>query len=709
MNLLHCLQTMRQPNSNPDNIDGTDDSTEDSTDRKFTQIETSPMDQRVTEDQDGTEEVAEAKLLDSICKPVFFISAGLILFVCVYGAGFSEHAAITFNSLQSWLTTNFGWFYMASIAFFFGFVVYLAFSRFANIKLGPDDSEPDYSYLSWFAMLFSAGMGIGLLFFGVSEPLTHFTQPPLGAGNTAQSAGHAMEITFFHWGLQAWSVYIVVGLSLAYFSFRHGLPLSVRSALYPLIGDKIYGPIGHAVDIFAVLGTMFGVATSLGLGVMQVNAGLNFLFGIEVSTSVQIVLIIGITAMATVSVVAGLDAGIRRVSELNLMLAMIMLIFILLAGPTATLLGALMQNIGGYLSSMVDMTFNLYAYQPIEWMGDWTLFYWSWWISWSPFVGMFIARISRGRTIREFIVGVLLVPAGFTFLWLSLFGNTALTMELADSSIGLVNAALVDSPTALFLMLDQLPWSYVMSLVATLLIITFFVTSSDSGSLVIDIITSGGNEDPPVWQRIFWAIIEGAVAAALLLAGGLSALQTAAITSALPFAFVMFLMCFGLYRGLNAETLKRPYRPMPAPVPQYPSAKQWQQRLRALIGDHCQQDVRAYIDSTVRPAMEAVSLQIDKTLLQPKIEESNAMIKLTVDHGADTMFKYEIRLREYGIPSAAFPNLPKRDKEKTYWRAEVHLDEGPQDYDVAGYNIEQLTGDLLAQFEMHMQFLHAKV
>jgi choline/glycine/proline betaine transport protein len=575
--------------------------------------------------------------------------------------------------------------------------------------LGPDDSEPDYSYLSWFAMLFSAGMGIGLLFFGVSEPLTHFAQPPLGAGNTAQSAGNAMEITFFHWGLQAWSVYIVVGLSLAYFSFRHGLPLSVRSALYPLIGDRIYGPIGHAVDIFAVLGTMFGVATSLGLGVMQVNAGLNFLFGVEVSTTVQIALITGITGMATISVIAGLDAGIRRVSELNLMLAIIMLIFILVAGPTATLLGALMQNIGGYLSSMVEMSFNLYAYQPIEWMGDWTLFYFAWWISWSPFVGMFIARISRGRTIREFIVGVLLVPAGFTFLWLSLFGNTALTMALADSSIGLVNTAIVDSPTALFVMLEQLPWSNVMSLVATLLIVTFFVTSSDSGSLVIDIITSGGNEDPPVWQRIFWAIIEGAVAAALLLAGGLSALQTAAITSSLPFAFVMFLMCFGLYKGLSAETLKRPYRPLPAPVPQYPSAKQWQQRLRALIGDHCQQDVRAYIDSTVRPAMEAVSLQIDKTLLQPKIEESNAMIRLTVDHGADTMFKYEIRLREYGIPSAAFPNLPKRDKEKTYWRAEVHLDEGPQDYDVAGYNIEQLTGDLLAQFEMHMQFLHAKV
>jgi choline/glycine/proline betaine transport protein len=666
---------------------------------------TQPPPEPQAEAQPETEVDTEAKLLDSICKPVFFISAALILLVCIYGAGFSEHAAVTFNALQNWLTTNFGWFYMASIAFFFGFVVYLAFSRFASIKLGPDDSEPDYTYLSWFAMLFSAGMGIGLLFFGVSEPLTHFAQPPSGPGSTVQAAGHAMEITFFHWGLQAWSVYIVVGLSLAYFSFRHGLPLSVRSALYPLIGDRIYGPIGHAVDIFAVLGTMFGVATSLGLGVMQVNAGLNFLFDIEVSTSVQIVLIVFITGMATISVVAGLDAGIRRVSELNLMLAIIMLIFILVAGPTATLLGALMQNIGGYLSGMVDMTFNLYAYQPIEWMGDWTLFYWAWWISWSPFVGMFIARISRGRTIREFIVGVLLVPAGFTFLWLSLFGNTALTMELADSGIGLVNAALVDSPTALFVMLDQLPWSNLMSLIATLLIITFFVTSSDSGSLVIDIITSGGNEDPPVWQRVFWAIIEGAVAAALLLAGGLSALQTAAITSALPFAVVMFLMCFGLYKGLSSETLRRP---MPAPVPQSPSAKLWQQRLRALIGDHDKKDVRAFIESTVRPAMEAVSLQVDKTQLLPRIEETNAMIKLVVDYGAETSFKYEIRLREYGIPSVAFPELPKRDKEKTYWRAEVHLMEGPQHYDVAGYNIEQLTGDLLGQFEMHMQFLHAK-
>ncbi len=666
------------------------------------------MNQAIPEKQSEPE--SEDKLLDTICRPVFFISAGLILLVCLYGAGLSEHAAVTFSSTQRWLVTNFGWFYMASIAFFFGFVVYLAFSRFANIKLGPDDSEPDYSYISWFAMLFSAGMGIGLLFFGVSEPLTHFAQPPSGIGGTTAAANRAMEITFFHWGLQAWSVYIVVGLSLAYFSFRHGLPLSVRSALYPLIGDRIYGPIGHAVDIFAVLGTMFGVATSLGLGVMQVNAGLNFLFGVEISTYVQILLIVFITGMATISVVAGLDAGIRRISELNLLLALVMLVFILVAGPTATLLSALMQNVGGYLSSMVDMTFNLYAYEPKEWMGDWTLFYWGWWISWSPFVGMFIARISRGRTIREFIIGVLLVPAGFTFLWLSLFGNTALTMELVDSGINLVTAALEDSPTALFVMLGQLPWSNVMSLVATLLIITFFVTSSDSGSLVIDIITSGGNEDPPVWQRIFWAVTEGAVAAALLLAGGLSALQAAAISSALPFAFVMLFMCYGLYKGLQMETIRRPYRPLPAPrIPQSPTATNWQQRLRALIGEHRQQDVRAFIDNTVRPAMEAVAKQIDKSQLQSTIEESKAMIRLTVSHGVNAAFKYEIRLREYAIPSVAFPKLPRRDQEKTYWRAEVHLREGPQNYDAAGYTIEQLTSDLLAQFEMHMQSLHAKV
>ena len=330
--------------------------------------------------------------------------------------------------------------------------------------------------------------------------------------------------------------------------------MTIRSALYPIIGDRIYGPIGNAVDIFAVLGTLFGIATSLGLGVMQVNAGLSYLFDVPVSTMVQVGLIIGITAMATLSVVAGLDRGIRRVSELNLMLALLLLLFIFFVGPTLTLLGSLAQNLGGYLTNMLQMNFTLYANEPTDWLGDWTLFYWAWWISWSPFVGMFIARISRGRTIREFIIGVLLIPTGFTFMWFSFFGNTALLLESAEAGVNIAVAAQQDMPTAIFVLLEQLPWSTIMSLLTTVLVVTFVVSSSDSGSLVIDIITSGGNQNPPVWQRIFWAVTEGVVAAVLLVAGGLTALQTAAISSALPFAFIMLLICYGLHKGVRSET-----------------------------------------------------------------------------------------------------------------------------------------------------------
>ncbi|MEL0016672.1 MAG: BCCT family transporter, partial [Rhodospirillales bacterium] len=374
---------------------------------------------------------------------------------------------------------------------------------------------------------------------------------------TVGAAKNAMLFTYFHWGFQAWATYIIVGLSLAYFAFRQGLPLTIRSSLYPLIGEKIYGPIGSVVDVFAVLGTMFGVATSLGIGVTQVNAGLNYLFGVAISPEVQVLLIAAITVMATLSVITGLNGGIRRLSELNMVLAIFLLLFVLLSGPTAALLGAFVQNVGNYLGNFVPLTFNVYAYEPNEWIGDWTLFYWGWWISWSPFVGMFIARISRGRTIREFILGVLFVPAGFTFLWLSIFGNSALFIELSETGGEITSAVLSDMPTALYVFLEHLPFAPVICLLATLLIVTFFVTSSDSGSLVIDIITSGGNENPPVWQRIFWAISEGVVASVLLLAGGLGALQTAAISSALPFSIVMIFICVGLYRALQVEGRSR--------------------------------------------------------------------------------------------------------------------------------------------------------
>jgi len=644
-------------------------------------------------------------------KPVFFISAGLIIAVCLYGALFSDHASLVFSDLQSWLLTNLGWLYMGSVAGFFMLVIYLAFSRFAHLRLGADDSEPEYSYGSWFAMLFSAGMGIGLMFFGVSEPMTHFLEPPVGEGGTIDAARNAMQVTFFHWGLHAWAIYIIIGLALAYFSFRHDLPLTLRSALYPVIGDKIYGKWGNAVDIFAILGTMFGVATSLGLGVMQVNAGLNYLFGLPVSIVVQVALIAAITCAATISVVAGLDAGIRRLSELNLVLALLLMVFVLIAGPTVMLLSSLIQNIGMYLSGLVDMTFRIYAYEPNEWIGNWTLFYWAWWISWSPFVGMFIARISRGRTIREFILGVLLVPSGFTFLWLTIFGNSGLWLEMHEAGAGLATAVQTNMPTAIFVLLDQLPLTGITSALATMLIVTFFVTSSDSGSLVIDIISSGGAENPPVWQRIFWAVSEGAVAATLLVAGGLAALQTAAISSALPLIIVMFSVCYGLMKALHAEPSVRGVRPIAtSSVPVAGGSKAWQSRLKAMLGRFKEGEAQAYLESTARQAMEEVLAQLTtQNILHAGIEAEENLIRLTAGQGEEFDFLYEIKLREYSLPSVAFPELPTKKSERNYWRAEVTLLEGAQQYDVAGYSKEELMSDILTQFENHLHLLHTDI
>src|SRR5690554_4846481 len=388
-----------------------------------------------------------------------FVPAVVVSFLLVLGTLANPSlAGEVFAEVLQFITHTFGWFYMLVVAIFLVFIVTIAISRFGKIRLGPDHSDPEYPFLVWFAMLFSAGYGVALLFFGVAKPVLHFAEPPMGAAQTVDAAKQAMQIAFFHWGFHIWAIYGLVGLSLAYFSFRHGLPLTIRSALYPLIGNRIAGFWGHLADIFAVLGTMFGVATSLGLGVLQINAGLTYLFDIPEGIGVQLVLIVVITMMATASVVAGLDAGIRRLSELNLLLAVALLLFVLTAGPTLFLFQVLVQNIGTYLSNVVSMTFRLYAYEPNTWIGGWTLFYWAWWIAWSPFVGMFIARVSRGRTIREFVLGVLLVPAGFTFMWMTFFGNTAIDLDMGIAD-GAISAAVAESvPTALFRFLEFFPF-----------------------------------------------------------------------------------------------------------------------------------------------------------------------------------------------------------------------------------------------------------
>src|SRR5690606_6781133 len=367
-------------------------------------------------------------------------------------------------------------------------------------------------------------------------------------------------ITFFHWGLHAWAIYAIVALILAYFGYRHDLPLTLRSALYPLIGERIHGPIGHAVDIFAVLGTVLGVATSLGFGVAQINTGLNHLFDLPVGVGVQVILILVAMGLATISLATGLDRGIRILSETNVLLAVLLMLIVLLLGPTVFILKAFVENTGGYLAEIVDKTCNLYAYEPTDWIGGWTLFYWGWWIAWSPFVGLFIARISRGRTIREFVSGVLLVPTGFTLFWMTVFGDTAIHMILIDKVQGFAETVQSDTTLALFAFLEQMPWGNVISFVAIAMVVVFFVTSADSGALVVDLLASGGAERTPVWQRIFWSLSMGAVAIALLLADGLTALQTATIASALPFSIILLLAMWGLFRALKLDATKRGIR-----------------------------------------------------------------------------------------------------------------------------------------------------
>ncbi|WP_235894023.1 BCCT family transporter [Oceanidesulfovibrio indonesiensis] len=482
---------------------------------------------------------------------VFFVSAALIVLFVVATILFQTYVGDAFSMLQSAMSLYAGWFFILTMNVAFLFVLGLLFlSRFGEIRLGGPDARPEFSTFGWFSMLFSAGMGIGLLFYGVAEPMFHYVANPISEAGGPEAARTAMDITFLHWGLHPWAVYAVVGLSLAFFAFNKGLPLSIRTAFYPIFGEKIYGWRGNVVDIVATVATLFGVATSLGLGVQQVNAGLDFLLGIGQSRLIQVILIGGITAVATWSVVKGLDKGIRRLSEINLTLAGLLALFVLLVGPTLFVLNAVLENIGYYVQNLPALSTWNETYEQTQWQHGWTIFYWAWWIAWSPFVGMFIARVSYGRTIREFLLGVLLVPTLVTFLWITIFGNTALNIEMFGAG-GIAKAVQENIPISLFVLLENFPLDWLTSALSVVVIITFFVTSSDSGSMVIDIITSGGNPNPPVLSRLFWAILEGAVAAALLLGGGLAALQTATITTGLPFAAILLGMCYALWKGLS--------------------------------------------------------------------------------------------------------------------------------------------------------------
>ncbi|MDD7910915.1 BCCT family transporter [Pseudovibrio exalbescens] len=653
--------------------------------------------------------------------PVFGGSVAMIALLVLTGAAWPTESQQFYSAIQSWIETHVGWLYILGVAIFLIFIVFVMASRYGDIKLGPDHAEPDYSYGSWFSMLFSAGMGIGLVFFGVGEPVMHFLAPPDVSPETIEAAREALKITMFHWGLHAWAIYAVVALSLAYFTYRHQLPLLPRSALYPLIGERIYGPIGHAVDTFAVIGTLIGVATSLGYGSMQVNAGLNYLFGVPVSTNIQILLIVVISLMATASVFSGLDRGVKKLSELNLMLAFSLLVLILIVGPTVTLLQTLVQNAGSYLSDLVNKTFNLYAYDRKDaWLGGWTLLYWGWWISWSPFVGTFIARVSRGRTIREFLVGILFVPTGVALIWFTIFGNSGIDLIMNGGATDLAEAVNTDVSVALFKFFEYMPLTEILSGIAIILVVVFFVTSSDSGSLVIDSLTSGGVTDAPVWQRIFWALLQGVVAIVLLWAGGLAALQTATIVSALPFVLVMLAMCFGLYKALQDDALRmRNLQNHHTTVQYTKTTVDWQSRIRSLNSRPTRRDANHFLRTVARPALENVRSEFDEQGFRVKLT-GITNLRLEIQQADENVFVYALRKRYFTTALAMGPgelvmdedteeaedSRAEEDDGTFYYRVEVFLEQGGQEYDVMGYTEEQIIADVVTQYERYLQYLH---
>jgi len=499
-------------------------------------------------------------------NPVFLISGLAIVAFVFLTLAFQESVGPMFNDLRGWLTSTFDWFFLSAANVFVVLCLFLIVSPLGRVRLGGADATPDYSYSGWFAMLFAAGMGIGLMFYGVSEPISHFSSSmggiavgedglrtdwaPLGAaaGDADAAFDLGMAATIFHWGLHPWAIYATVALALALFSFNKGLPLTIRSIFYPIFGERVWGWTGHFIDILAVFATLFGLATSLGFGAEQANAGLDYLFGISVSDTSKVFLIIGITGVALISVLAGLDAGVKRLSEINMVLAALLLLFVVLVGPT-------MDIITGFFTSLVASVEYLPALsnpvgrEDANFSQGWTSFYWAWWISWSPFVGMFIARVSRGRTVREFITCVLIIPSLVCVLWMTAFGGTAVHM-VSEGVSAIAEAGL---PIKLFTMLDQLPMQAITSFIGIVLVIVFFVTSSDSGSLVIDTITAGGKVDAPVPQRVFWCTFEGLVAIALLLGGGLGSLQAMAVSTGFPFAIVLLLACYSIIQGLRSE------------------------------------------------------------------------------------------------------------------------------------------------------------
>ncbi len=652
---------------------------------------------------------------DKINPVVFYTSAGLILLFSLMTIFYSDLSANLIGHTLNWVSSRFGWYYLLAATLYIVFVVFIACSRFGSIKLGPEQSKPEFSVLSWAAMLFAAGIGIDLMFFSVAEPVTQYMQPPEGQGQTIEAARQAMVWTLFHYGLTGWSMYALMGIALGYFSYRYNLPLTIRSALYPIFGKKINGPIGHTVDIAAVIGTIFGIATTLGIGVVQLNYGLNVLFDIPDSMSAKAALIVLSVIIATISVTSGVDKGIRILSELNVALALGLILFVLFMGNTEFLLNALVLNVGDYVNRFMGMTLNSFAFdRPVEWMNNWTLFFWAWWVAWSPFVGLFLARISRGRTIREFVLGTLIIPFTFTLLWLSVFGNSAL-YEIIHGDGTFAQEAMAHPERGFYSLLAQYPGFTFSASVATITGLLFYVTSADSGALVLGNFTSklkDINSDAPNWLRIFWSIAIGLLTMGMLMTNGISALQNMTVIMGLPFSFVIFFVMAGLYKSLKIEDYRRVSASRDT-APYMMTAQDrlgWKKRLSRLMNYPGTRYTQKMMDTVCYPAMEEVSHELElrgakaELSIEPPLpDEKLGHLELRVHMGDEQNFVYQIWPQKYSVPGFTYR---ARSGKSTYYRLETFLLEGSQGNDLMDYSKEQVIIDILDQYERHLNFIH---
>ena len=652
---------------------------------------------------------------DRINPVVFYTSAGLILTFSLVTIIYSDLAAAWIQTTVNWVSSTFGWYYMLAATLYIVFVIYMACSRYGAIKLGPEQSKPEFSLLSWSAMLFAAGIGIDLMFFSVAEPVTQYMQPPEGAGQTMEAARQAMVWTLFHYGLTGWSMYALMGIALGYFSYRYNLPLTIRSALYPIFGKRINGPIGHTVDIAAVIGTIFGIATTLGIGVVQLNYGLKVLFDVPEGLTAQMALIVLSVVIATISVTSGVDKGIRILSELNVALALGLILFVLFMGKTDFLLNALVLNVGDYINRFMGMTLNTFAFdRPTQWMNSWTLFFWAWWVAWSPFVGLFLARISRGRTIREFVLGTLIIPFTFTLLWLSVFGNAAL-YEIIHGDAGFAQEVMAHAERGFYSLLAQYPAFKLSASVATITGLLFYVTSADSGSLVLGNFTSklkDINSDAPNWLRIFWSVAIGVLTMGMLMTNGISALQNTTVIMGLPFSFVIFFVMAGLYKSLKVEDHRRASasRETAPYIPASNDRLSWKKRLSRLMNYPGTRYTQQMMETVIYPAMQDVAKELELrggrvTLESVPAEEDKPLghLDLRVLLGDEQDFVYQVWPQQYSVPGFTYR---ARSGKSHYFRLETFLLEGSQGNDLMDYNKEQVIIDILDQYERHLNFIH---